>query len=119
MITHIKEYKDLVGILLGPVRQRPGMFLEQAKISKIHNFITGYRVCLDVTKEAGTYTDSYFDNPGFISWYFDKYNITSSTIERPFLEEANGDEEKALELFFKYLEEYSKFLEAKRENKNQ
>ncbi len=111
MPTDIKEYKNLIGLLLGPIRERPAMFLGENKISELPNFLLGYSMSSLMTKTSETHVDKYFNEPGFIDWYFNKYNITwTSFWQTPFLEEAKGDEKKALNLFFKYLEEYSKSI---------
>lgn len=53
--------------------------------------------------------DRYFGNPGFLEWYSDKYKKDLGSFwVSPFLDEANSDEKKALDLYFKYLDEYSK-----------
>lgn len=84
------------------------MYLGEPKISKLVNFITGYMICLNITDNE----DKYFGNPGFLSWFYGKYNIEKTSFWKdPFLKEANGDESKALELFFAYLEEYSKSIQ--------
>ena len=107
MKKHTQEYRDLLSFLLGTLRKRPGMYLGEAKISKLVNFISGYMICLNITGNA----DKYFDNPGFLSWLYDNYNFDKTSYwTDPFLKEANGDESKALELFFNYLEEYSKSI---------
>ena len=50
-----------------------------------------------------------FSDTGFLEWFFKKNNITQpSSWMTPFLDEADNDEEKALELFFKYLEEFDR-----------
>ena len=107
MTKQTQDYQDLLSFLLGPLRERPGMYLGEPKISKLVNFISGYMICLGITNND----DKYFDNPGFLSWLYKKYNLdmTSYWID-PFLKEANGDEKKALQLYFNYLEEYSKSI---------
>jgi hypothetical protein len=110
MKHNIKEYKNLIGLLLGPVKERPALFISQAKISRLPNFITGYKIGNFMASDVNDTIDPYFENPGFINWFFEKYNIESPIMEKPFLDEANGDEKKALDLFFTYLEEYAKFI---------
>jgi hypothetical protein len=108
MGTDIKTYKDLTGLLLGPIRERPAMYLGEYKISKLQNFILGYRMGQHMIKSPETSPDKYFEGPGFLQWHNKKYNVAlSSSWETPFLQEAKGDEKKALDLFFKYLQEYS------------
>lgn len=108
MPIDIKIYKDLLGVLLGPVRERPALYLGEYKISSLPNFITGYSLGRHVNKSNDAKPDRY-DEPGFIDWYFKAYKIENTSFwQTPFLKEAKGDEKKALDLFFKYLEEYSK-----------
>lgn len=108
MPTDLIIYKDLIGLLLGPIRERPALFLGEYKISALPNFITGYSIGRHLNKSSNAKPDR-FDEPGFIDWYFKTYKIESKIFwHTPFLEEAKGDEKKALDLFFKYLEEYSK-----------
>ncbi len=113
MATNIKEYKDLIGLLLGPIRERPAMYLGEYKISKLPNFILGYSMGSLMTKNSDTPVDKYFDNPGFIDWFLTTRKIAfASYWHTLFLEEAKGDEKEALDLFFKYLEKYSKIIQA-------
>lgn len=109
MAKGFKDYKDLTGLLLGPIRERPAMYLGEGKISKLQNFIFGYSIGFLMAKQSDKQIDTYFDKPGFLDWFTEKYNIKQTNFwYAPFLDEANGDEKLALELFFKYLEEYSK-----------
>jgi DNA gyrase/topoisomerase IV subunit B len=108
MGTDIKEYKNLTGLLLGPIRQRPAMYLGEAKISSLPNFILGYNMGFNMARNRDVSIDEYFSENGFLEWFFKKYNIAQTSFwHTPFLEEAKQDEKKALELFFKYLEEYN------------
>ena len=102
------EYRDLTELLLGPIRERPGMYLGRNHISFLPNFIIGYMMAIHVTKPS-EYKDRYFDSPGFIKWFYDNYRKELTSFWHiEFLEEAKGDEQKALELYFNYLEKYSK-----------
>lgn len=104
--------KNLTELLLGLIRTRPGMYLGENKISKLTNFISGYHFGFAI---AGNHTDPYFGKNGFLDWLEKKYNFKqSSSWEAPFLEEADRDESKALEIFFKYLEEYQKDMNEKK-----
>lgn len=114
MGTDIKEFKNLTGLLLGPIRQRPGMYLGEPRISLLPNFILGYSMGFHMAKKHDTAMDEFFGETGFVEWFFKKYNIVQSSFwQTPFLDEANQDERKALELFFKYLEEYNKEMNEK------
>lgn len=104
-----KEYKNLIGLLLGPIRQRPAMYLGEYKISMLPNFIFGYNMGFYIAKNNDVDMDAYFDECGFLEWFYKKYNIEKSSFWiTPFLEEAKNDEKKALDIYFKYLDEYQK-----------
>lgn len=106
-----KVYKDLIGFLLGPVRQHPGMYLGEDKISKLQNFIFGYEMGVRLNCKEGI-QDNYFGENGFINWFYKKNNTKmDSSWESPFLKQAEGDERKALLIYFKYLEEFNNTLE--------
>jgi len=119
MGNDIKKYKNLTGLLLGPIRKRPGMYLGEPKISLLSNFIFGYQMGFYMAKNNDGAMDEYFGETGFLEWFFKKYNIRQTSFWRtPFLDEADQDEKKALELFFKYLEEYSKEMNTKQAGSN-
>ena len=90
------------------------MFLGEYKISKLQNFILGYSMGSFMARNSETPEDIYFENPGFYDWFLKtyKHSWTSFWIT-PFLEEADGDEKKALDLYFNYLEEYAKCFRSK------
>jgi len=98
------EYTNLTELLLNIVRQRPGMYLGTKQITKIENFILGYRFRDSLSHKV---QDFYFGDSGFIEWYTKKYNLPQlSSWENYFLDEAKDDEVKALEIYFARLEEY-------------
>lgn len=106
-----KEYKNLTNFLLGPVRKRPAMYLGNGniKLSSIQNLITGYNIGFEMARNEDVSFDDYFGEDGFVSWFLKKKNIEKISFwETLLLEEANYDEEKALYLYFDYLEEYNK-----------
>lgn len=112
MEKSLKDYKDLTGLLLGPIQRMPALFLGKAKLSVLFQFIRAYDIGFSMAKDAEWVRDSFFnDDNGFFEWFLKRKGLESpnfSTWDYPFLVEANNDEEKAWELFFKYLEEYSK-----------
>lgn len=105
----VSEYKNLVDFLLKVVRERPAMYLGEAKLSRLPNFITGYNIGYHIAAQNDE-GDGYFDQQhGFLQWFYNKYNIEQTSFwETLFLSEAQGDDKQALLLFFKYLEEYQK-----------
>jgi hypothetical protein len=98
------EYNNLTELLLKVIRQRPGMYLGRNHISKLPNFIFGYDCCNSISKNE---RDFYFSDKGFLNWYRNKYTPAQMSFWHDyFLVETDNDESKALELYFKRLEEY-------------
>jgi hypothetical protein len=98
------KYANLTELLLKVVKRYPGMYLGKNRISYLPNFILGYQFCSGISPNG---LDFYFGDKGFLSWYTDKYNQSrKSTWCDYFLSETDDDESKALELYFKRLEEY-------------
>ncbi len=100
---------SVIDFLLGNLRKRPGMYLGKNHISLLSTFMTGYMISL---QENGydISTDPFFgDNEsGFFVWFKKKRGYSlSSNWYFTILEECNGSEENALELFFTLLEEYN------------
>ncbi len=105
--------KNLIELLLFQIRKKPGMYLGEAKLYKLTNFITGYSMCCNFVYKI---EESYFGDNGFLEWYYKTYNVVpDSSWESPFLNEANGDEAIALDIYFNYLEKY--YLEITNSNK--
>jgi hypothetical protein len=103
----IRDYKGLTNFLLEVVRIRPAMYLGEAKLSLLPTFIIGYNIGYHMANSSDQDIDEYFDGNGFLEWFYKKRNIRNTgSWTTPFLEEAKGDESKALMLFFKHLEEY-------------
>lgn len=79
-------------------------------ISNLELFIYGFQVGFLTGKNSTELDDFYFDeNSGFKKWFLEKKNLSEpnfSTWDYPFLQETSGDEKKALDLYFDYLEEY-------------
>jgi hypothetical protein len=99
-----EEYNNLTELLLNVVRSRPGMYLGVDHISRLPNFILGYRFCNQISPGK---PDFYFGDNGFLKWYEEKYRLTTMSFwQSYFLMEAEEDESKALKLYFDKLEEY-------------
>lgn len=100
------DTSDLTHFLLNNVRRTPSIYLKNATISNLSIFLSGY--------QCSNPTDKYFSlEYGFLKWYYNKKGINEvyfSTWEYPFLLEASDDEFMALQLYFKYLQEYCDFL---------
>jgi len=119
MGTDLKEYRNLTGLLLGPIRERPGMYLGEPRISLLPNFILGYSMGFHMAKNIDEAMDEYFGETGFLEWFLKKYKIKQTSFwQTPFLDEANNDEKKALEIFFKYLDEYNREMVEKQIGSN-
>jgi len=100
----VHQYNNLTELLLTLVRERPGMYLGTAHISKLPNFILGYQFCNNISKNE---KDFYFGEKGFLNWYTTNYNPGKMSFWQDyFLVEAGNDEFKALTLYFTRLEEY-------------
>ncbi len=98
---------SLTDILLGVVRERPAMYLGEAKISNLSNFIIGYMIGWYAAKDSDENQDEYFSDNGFLEWFYINQNRKlDSSWQTPFLEKAKDDETKALVIFFEYLEKY-------------
>jgi hypothetical protein len=101
------EYKNLTEFLLRVVRQRPAMYLSEAKISLLPTFIFGYMTAFGLGKNVGASMDEYFGENGFLEWMDQKYNIGQlNSWTTLFPDKTNNDEKKSLELYFNYLQEY-------------
>ncbi|OJJ20998.1 hypothetical protein BKI52_10510 [marine bacterium AO1-C] len=96
--------KTLTKFLLEHLQQRPGMFLKEPKLSALSTFLLGYSIGRSQIND-----DGFFGEQGFIQWLLHKKgNPKVSFWEVVLMEEAQNDEYQALELFFRYLEEYQK-----------
>ena len=111
MMNHTKDYKNLIGFLLGPIRERPGMYLGKNEISCLANIIIGYSIGHEMGKSAESSTDTTFVD--FLKWYENKNSLPRASYwKQYFLNEANQNETLALELFFRHLEEYNNEINA-------
>ncbi|MES2703145.1 MAG: hypothetical protein V4649_10925 [Bacteroidota bacterium] len=98
---------SLTDIILGAMRERPLLFFGQARISNLADFISGYSTGFYAARNSQEKEDEFFSDDSFIEWFYKKKNLENGGSWRtPFLEEANGDEAKALLIFFEYLEQY-------------
>lgn len=89
------------------------MYLGAPKLSRLPNFIVGYQLGFSMAKPDDMLMDPYFGRGGFLDWYFTQYpERLSSFWTDSFLEEAQDDDELALNLFFDYLERYCQQREA-------
>ena len=116
----IKLPNSLTDILLDVVRERPAMYLGEAKISNLANFIIGYMIGFQAAKDTDEKQDEYFGDNGFLEWFYKNQNRKLDSFwQIPFLEKANDDETKALLVFFEYLDKYkNEKLSSKNSNIN-
>lgn len=103
-MTDLKEYGNLTNIILDIIRIRPNMYLRDAKNSTLYTFLLGYQMAETMNTLK---TDDFFGENGFIDWFMKLKGIKSlNSIETPFLDECDNNEQKALELYFEYVERY-------------
>jgi len=104
------EYSNLTELMLNVVRVRPGMYLGTNQIIKLPNFIIGYHFRDLISEKA---PDFYFGENGFLTWYVDKFKLPQLSFwECYFMQEANDNEEKAIEIYFERLEQYYDWYKA-------
>jgi uncharacterized protein (DUF433 family) len=89
--------------LIERIRPRPALYLGSRSISRLDSFLTGYRCALDDLKVNGTPSFWYFHD-----WVAMKLGAYASTAGwcHLLLESMDGDEDKALDRFFSYLDEF-------------
>lgn len=95
--------------MLGLIQKRPTIFLTSKSISSLQNFLNGYLIWAFDNDEIYNPGDPDFD--GFKYWIFSKFNRADNvkyTYPGILLPECEGNEEKAFDRFFEYLEEYKK-----------
>ncbi len=103
-MNDLKEYGNLTNIILDLIRKRPSMYLRDAKISTLNTFLLGYQMAENMNSLK---TDAFFGENGFTNWFMKLKGIELlNSIETPFLEECDNNEQKALELYFEYVEKY-------------
>lgn len=103
-MTELKEYGNLTNIILDLIRERPNMYLRDAKISSLNTFLLGYQMAENMNSVK---TDDFFGEIGFTNWFMKLKRIEFlNSIETPFLDECDNNEQKALELYFEYVEKY-------------
>lgn len=103
-MTDLKKYGNLTNIILDLIRIRPNMYLRDAKISSLNTFLLGYQMAENMNSFE---TDNFFGENGFNDWFMKLKGIEFlNSIETPFLDECNNNEENALELYFEYVDKY-------------
>ncbi|MES2763426.1 MAG: hypothetical protein V4677_14525 [Bacteroidota bacterium] len=91
-IRNIKDY-------LAQLRLRPGMYIGENKITKLHDHLLGYRMALIFNQCNDTIDKDFFDNfNDFVCSYYDVN--TNSGWSHLILEQTFGNEEQALTTFF-------------------
>jgi hypothetical protein len=99
-MQRITEGEDLY-VMLDKIRSRPGMWLGEYKITLLRSFIDGYQHAENGEREEQPSFDGFND---FIGGYYGKF--TTPGWKNLILEAHNGDEEKALDQFFIFLDEF-------------
>lgn len=91
-IRNIKDY-------LAQLRLRPGMYIGENKITKLHDHLLGYRMAIIFNKCNDQIDKDFFDNfNDFVCSYYDIN--TNSGWSNLILEQTFGNEEEALKTFF-------------------
>lgn len=97
----VLTYNNLTELLLNIIRLRPAMYLGEARLSYLSIFLLGYQF------GNSRQLDNYFGDNGFQQWFERKYYpMNGNSWFMTFLDEVDGDEKLALELYFDYLEKY-------------
>ena len=97
--------KDL-GDLLQFIKKRPGMYINPISLNQLRHFISGYQSALHIhnIEELKPFNSSV----SFHDWVALRTHYSESTSGwvNMILDQTDGNEEEAFELFFKYLSEY-------------
>ena len=93
--------------LIERIRPRPAMYLGLASLTRLNSFLDGYRSALDDLRVelAGTPAFGYFHD--WVAMKLGKYEGTAGYCHL-ILESTQGDEKKALDRFFTYLDEFKR-----------
>jgi hypothetical protein len=103
--------------MLSLIQKRPTLFLTSKSISSLQDYLNGYLIWTLGNNEIYNPGDPDFDN--FKYWMLSKDDRVSGVgfpYSRILLLECEGQEEKAFDRFFEYLEEYK--AESAQNNKN-
>ena len=97
--------------MLSLIQEKPTIYLTSKSISALQDFLNGYKIWMVGNSEAYNLDDPDFNH--FKDLILNKSSIMSG-VGFPFsstlLKECNGDEERAFERFFEYLNEYKATL---------
>ena len=107
-IKELKDYSSFSEFLLGPFRERPGMYISDCDIDGLVTFLSGLSIGYGMANPENKVKDDIFSENGFLLWYQKFHPGKSySRWSRYFLEAANKDGKIAFKLFFEYLEKFS------------
>jgi hypothetical protein len=96
---------DITEFLLKFIKPKPGMYLTSPKLLYLKIFLTGYT--LGAQQNMPNNEDRFLSQ--FQDWFIQRVNGSKYTMWYPsILEEAEHSEEKALQRFWEYLEEFDK-----------
>lgn len=99
--------QDLIDFLLNDLRLKPGMFLTAYSFSYLNIYLTGVEITCSQLDKKGEYLERYSGENGFLQWSWRKYDLQNPSVKlHHYLEFANGNEKKAIDLFFEDLETY-------------
>lgn len=94
---------------LALIQERPWLLLTSKSITALQNYLNGYTMWIIGDKDAYHPGEPMFDD--FKYWLLNKTNTQThlgNPYSRVLLRECEGDEEKAFDRFFEYLEVYKK-----------
>lgn len=91
--------------IIDQIRPRPAMYLGRLSVTSLENFLSGYAIALQEFNIEMTETPSFYDFHDWVAMKLGYYESTGGWC-RMLLEAENQDEEKALERFFLYLDEF-------------
>ena len=90
--------------LLQQIQKKPGLYIENASISKLYIFLTGYQFArrqLNIPISTEEYELQHFQ-----SWLQEKFGIKTSQSWSQIILAYSADEQDAFERFFNLLEEF-------------
>jgi hypothetical protein len=99
--------RDFVDFLLNDLRPSPGMYLTAYNLSYLSIYLTAVETTCWQLDKNGAYLERFSGEKGFVQWSWHKYGLQHRSYKLDhYLEFAKGNEEEALNFFFKDLETY-------------
>jgi hypothetical protein len=114
IIIHARKVYEM----LGSIQKKPTIFLTSKSITALQDFLNGYMTLGIGNEDLSNAGDP--DFPNFKYWFLHttkQYGELGFPYKRVLLEECKGDEVKAFDRFFEYLEAYKQEEALKQNNK--